>query len=258
VTVRGEVEKVDAKETAEYWASRPEQLLAATLEVDDHIEFESLKKFAQHPPFSPGPLGLGRPLPHPQPESLPVEPVFGHFAPVPPTGIGKLFGGKTKYDRALAVAQQQFAQAHGQWQQDVAAVEQRIAHAERQHQRAEQERLTKLAAAKEQYQQQCAQRQPEVDEHNADVDAVAAAFAAGDPQAILEYFTLVLANFDYPASFPQRYRVACVPESKQLVIEYELPTIDCVPTERECRYVKAKDEISFVARPTKDIRSWPR
>jgi restriction system protein len=230
-----------------------QQLLSATLEVDDFLDFRSLKKTAEHPRFNPG--RLGHALQPPQPEQVPAEPQFAQFAPAPPTGMSKLLGGKNKHVQATAAAQQRFAEAHGQWQQHVMAVQQGNAQALRDHQGTEQDRQTKLAVAEQEYQAACAARQREVDEHNAEVDALASAFKKSEPQAILEYFTLVLANSDYPDSFPQSYRLAYVPESRQLVVEYELPTMDCVPIEREFRYVKTKDEISTVGRTAKDIRS---
>ncbi|WP_188316310.1 restriction endonuclease [Solihabitans fulvus] len=229
-----------------------ERLLAATLEVDDHIDFESLKRKVAHPGFRPG--GLAVPQQPPVMEPLSVRPVFEQFAPVPPAGLAKLFGGKAGHERAVAAARQQFEDADQQWQQHAAAARQRFEAAQEHHRMAEGERQSKLAAAERQYQLESEQRIREVDEHNADVDAFASAFSAGEPHAIVEYFTLVLANSDYPAAFPQRYRVAYVPESRQLVVEYELPALDCVPAEREYRYVKSKDEITSVARPLKDIR----
>jgi restriction system protein len=229
-----------------------ENLLKATLDVDDYVDFESLKRQAVHPPFEPG--ALATPLPQPVLEQLPARPVFEQFAPPPPTGLGKLFSGKS-HQRDMATAGRQFAHADQLWQQQVAAAHQRHQAAVQQHRLAEQDRINRLAAAEQEYRQQCAQRVREADEHNADIDAFAQAFHEGEPQAIVEYFTLVLANSDYPESFPQRYRAAYVPESRQLVVEYELPTISCVPTEREFRYVRSKDEITSVSRPAKDIKA---
>jgi restriction system protein len=53
----------------------------------------------------------------------------------------------------------------------------------------------------------------------------------------------------YPDDFPQHYRLAYVPESRQLVVEYHLPTLDVIPSVREYRYVKSRDEV-----PVKEIR----
>lgn len=51
-----------------------------------------------------------------------------------------------------------------------------------------------------------------------------------------------------------RAGLAYVPESRQLVVEYELPPLDVVTTVREYRCVKIRDEITASARPAKDIR----
>ncbi|MGW3959750.1 hypothetical protein ACWED2_07995 [Amycolatopsis sp. NPDC005003] len=229
-----------------------EQLLAATLEVDDFIDFDSLKRTAEHPPFQPGPIG--RPTPPPQLENAPREPVFAQFAPPPPTGMAKVFG-KGKHERDVLAAQQHFSQAHAAWQREVGAVQQRNAAAARKHQQAEHTRGEALKQAKAVYEEQCAEREREISAHNANVTALADAFARREPQAVLEYFTLVLANSDYPEKFPQQYRIAHIPESTQLVVEYELPDLTCVPAVREYKYVKSKDEVTSTARPARDIKA---
>jgi len=82
--------------------------------------------------------------------------------------MSKLLGGKNKHAQAMAAAQQQFAQVHGQWQQHVMAVQQGHAQVLGDHQRQEQNRQAKLAMAEQEYRAACATRQREVDEHNAD------------------------------------------------------------------------------------------
>jgi restriction system protein len=66
---------------------------------------------------------------------------------------------------------------------------------------------------------------------------------------------MVLAVSQYPDGFPQQHKVAYVPESRQLVIEMDLPTFDVVPDVAEYRYVKAKDEITSKARPASQRRT---
>ncbi|NMO53446.1 restriction endonuclease [Actinoplanes sp. TBRC 11911] len=202
-----------------------EQLLQATLDVDDHIDFARLKKRIQHPPFDPG--QLAQPIPAPD---------WQRFEPPAPAGLGKLFGGQGKYQQQLAAAQAQFQTAQAQ------------------HAAADADRQRRLAAAYQSYQQHCQRVEAQAATHNAEVDRFAAAFAAGEPQAVVDYFSMVLANSVYPDDFPQQYRLAYVPESRQLVAEYELPTLDVVPAVREHRYVKTRDEITSTARPAKDIR----
>jgi restriction system protein len=58
------------------------------------------------------------------------------------------------------------------------------------------------------------------------------------------YFELVLGQSKYPDVFPIERKVAYLPESKQLVVEFELPAFsEAVPVVEKFRYVKKTDEI---------------
>src|SRR5438105_4176772 len=75
-----------------------EKLLAATLDVDDYLDFETLKVEPEIPPFQPGPLGIAAPAPQ-------VE----TFMPTPLSGVGKFVpGAKAKHAQAVEVAQKTF------------------------------------------------------------------------------------------------------------------------------------------------------
>ncbi|OLE21422.1 MAG: hypothetical protein AUG49_22130 [Catenulispora sp. 13_1_20CM_3_70_7] len=202
-----------------------EGLLGATLTVDDYIDFARLRRTAQHKPFNSGPLATSIPAPDSR-----------AFEPPPLTRMSKIFGGQSQYNQQLAAAQSQFALAQAQ------------------HAASENDRQQRLAAAHARYQEQCRGLDAEVAAHNADVDRFAAAFAAAEPAAVVDYFGMVLANSIYPDHFPQNYRLAYVPESRQLVVEYELPGLDVIPTVKEYRYVKTRDDITSTARPVKEIR----
>jgi restriction system protein len=97
--------------------------------------------------------------------------------------------------------------------------------------------------------------QEEVDQQHAEVDSLQQRFSKGDPAAIVSYFTQVLEASDYPLDFPHHTRMAFVPESKQLVVELELPGIEVVPKARAYKYVKTRNEITETARPQRDIKS---
>ncbi|HZO66260.1 MAG TPA: hypothetical protein VFB74_14760 [Kribbellaceae bacterium] len=189
-------------------------LLTSTLEHDDHIDIGSLRRVVTHPPFDPG--SLATPLPPPD---------WQRFAPPQPSGMAKVFG-RSKYEQAVAAARASFAQAQAQ------------------HTGAEADRQAKLTAAYAKYQQWCLDMEAWAAKRNAKVDAFAVTFAAKEPDAIVEYFGMVLGNSVYPDDFPQHYRLAYVPESRQLVVEYELPTLDVVPAIRDYRYIKVRDKIT--------------
>ena len=177
------------------------------------------------PIFNPG--ALAAPIPPPD---------WRSFEPPPPSGLGKIFGGQNKYNQQLAAAQSQFILVQAQ------------------HAAAEQERQRRLAKAHAQYQEKCHHIDAEVAAQNTEIDKFAAAFAAAEPAAVVDYFGMVLANSVYPDDFPQTYRLAYVPESRQFVVEYELPGLDVIPTVKEYRYVKTRDEVTSTARPAKEIR----
>lgn len=205
--------------------SELQSVLASTLEVDDYIDIAKLTKKASHPEFDPDGQ-LRTPLPQPQ---------WGRFAPSEPGGLGKVFG-KKRYADALEASRRSYE----------AAI---VAHAS-----AEQERIGRLDRSWRKYQSDCARRDEEARAHNAQVEEFRVDLESRKPRAIVHYFDLVLSNSVYPDEFPQRYRVAYTPESSQLVVEYELPVLDVVPSVRQYRYVKARDDTTTAPRPAREIR----
>lgn len=92
-----------------------------------------------------------------------------------------------------------------------------------------------------------AQRDAEVDKFQAD-------YLAGDSDAIVAYFTMVLERSAYPDGFPHNFSIAFTKSSNQLVIEYELPTVSIVPDVVEHKYVRSTDLIASKARKASDIK----
>jgi restriction system protein len=110
---------------------------------------------------------------------------------------------------------------------------------------------TMLAQARAEHQESVRQLEKEASDHNAEIDRFRISLEAGEPDAIVQYFHMVLERSPYPDGFPNRSKAAYVPESKQLVIEYDLPPLSVVPTEGAFRYVKVKDEILSTPRPAR-------
>jgi restriction system protein len=81
-------------------------LLAATLDVDDHVDLNELRRTVDHPPFDRTDLETSISPPPELPD--PVEPVFQ--TPEPPKG---LFGKKKKQAEAEAAANAAHAEALG-------------------------------------------------------------------------------------------------------------------------------------------------
>jgi restriction system protein len=201
-------------------------LLHSTLDVDDHIDLDRFKKPVAAPPFDPG--KLGRPLPEPSWES---------FAPPEPSGIGKILGGDRLHQQQVAAARRAFDEA-------------RARHAD-----AEVRRQRQLAAREEAYAESRRRHEARLKAYNAEVDRFAAAVAGADPASVVEYFAMVLGNSVYPDDFPQHYRLAFLPQSRQLLVEYHLPPVEVVPVVREYRYDRVRDDITAVPRSAEEIRA---
>ncbi len=68
-------------------------------------------------------------------------------------------------------------------------------------------------------------------------------YLARDPGAIEEYFDLVLTHSEYPPSFQNSFQVQYVLESRELVVDFELPSPEALPKAKGYRYVAKDDEI---------------
>src|SRR3989454_319000 len=198
-----------------------ERLLTESLANDEFINFEALKQTPNIPYFNPGPLAVAEPPPFQQ-----------RYFPPELSGIQKFLpGAKEKHAQEMAKAQELY-------QMDANA------HAAR-----EAARQQRLMEARAMYDRQVAETRQQVEAQHAEIDTFQRDFAAGAPPAIVEYFSMVLDTSSYPENFPQHARLAYVPESKQLVLEYDFPSLEIIPEVGSYKYVRAKDEVTETMRP---------
>jgi restriction system protein len=216
-----------------------DSILAATLEVDDHVDITSLKQVVEHPPFPHQDLTV--PTPPPRLESPPAEPQL--VAPPAPTGLSKVFG-KQRHAEATAQAHAAWKQQHREWAAYVDRVlSGRNARLLEEHAKAERLRASRLAAELAAYETECAARERDVAEANARVDAFQAALASGDPEAIDQYVGVVLGNSVYPEDFDIEHDYRFEPEFGELTVRASVPPPSDLPTIKLYRYVAASDEI---------------
>ena len=90
---------------------------------------------------------------------------------------------------------------------------------------AERDRQTAFAEAEAEHEKKVKAEAERVATQHAEVDSFRESYEQRNPEALVTYCSLVLAASQYPDAFPQQYKIAYVPESRQLVIEMDLPTL---------------------------------
>lgn len=219
-----------------------DSLLASTLEVDDFVDLENLRRAVEHPPFDRA--ELERPGPPPAPIPDPPEPVY--FGPEPPKG---LFGKKKKLAEATEAAHARHAGALGAWRAELDALPARRQAAADQYETAEADRIRQLEAAQARYAAACAERDAEVAAQNAELDALIANLGYGATAAVEEYISIVLSNSVYPEHFPVRHEFTFDPGTAELSLRCLVPGPTEVPAVKAYKYTRSSDEISETALP---------
>lgn len=244
-TQQAEVEKLNAALAAIY--DELDNLLSATLDVDDYIDLNNLRQVINHPPFAQ--THLETPTPKPAELVDPEPPVFQQ--PAPPTG---LFGRKKKIAAAQAAAENEYANNYALWEQEIQALPRKRHEQEDRHNATENLRLKALDEAKTRYASECQAREQAVTEHNDSLDHFIANLSYGDVEAVQEYVSIVLANSVYPEDFEMNHVSNFVPESAELTLQVSIPGPDLIPATKSYRYVKASDEITATALSQKDAK----
>jgi restriction system protein len=79
------------------------------------------------------------------------------------------------------------------------------------------------------------------EQYNQDIDILRHKYQSLDTESIEEYCKLVLSKSVYPFDFTKDYKVKY--NNNILVIDYQLPSINVVPTLKEEKFIKSKGEI---------------
>jgi len=204
-------------------------ILEHTLRVNDMISFDSLRVKDEFRSFSP-PQELAAPTLIPQKETF--------FSSVKPPGFfgRNIPGSEDRYQRLLRQAESRYREAL------------------RNYEVLEAERNSKLSKLKEDYEKEKQAFDLKIKQRNEEVDELEKDYRGGDQTAVITYNSMVLERSEYPDGFPQRFRLAYIPDPKELVIEYELPPPEVVPAVAEYRYIKARDVIEEKPRKAGEIK----
>ena len=200
-------------------------ILVNTLKVDNRVDWEALKDRSTYTAESR--FLEPRPQCRNVPEPTPATPSI--------TFLDILLGRKA---RKLTEANEQHEGRLRAWLTEVEACDASFAKATR-------EWNARKAAFEAQYAARRDQFTEEQAEKNAKIDAFARGVEIGDPQSVIEHATLVLEKSDYGDGdlFEKSFEIDYVPNEKILLIEYDLPSPDHMPTLKAARFVSASGEI---------------
>jgi restriction system protein len=190
------------------------------------INFDSLKMPLAIPQFD----AKGANLPQPPPK-------LDDFMPKPPSFIQRLVGGQKKYELNVQAAHKDFEEAA------------------KRHAVSEMTRELRLVQSRREYAEQCERLGAKVKRHNEEVDVLHKEYLQGEPRAVASYYSNVFDHDPMPEGFPTTIKAGYIAESKQLLIERELPTVDVVPEAVSYRYVRTSDHIESKARPINQRQS---
>jgi restriction system protein len=118
---------------------------------------------------------------------------------------------------------------------------------------AEAERVRRVRALRDEYDVSCVAHSARVGQRDQEVYELERSYRAGERDTVVAYNAMVLERSAYPEGFPQSFRLAYSEQSKELVIEYELPTVEVIPKVAECRYIRTRDELIEKLRKPADI-----
>ena len=214
-----------------------ERVLAQALAVVSTVDWESLKDYTDYPvprPEKPAP-------PKPLPPEIQLEP--RRYDPkymVEPGILDRLI--PSRRTAKIKEADEQFERDHQKWQE---AKEKAIAEYEPQiheYERKVKEQKAEYEAALSKWGKEREEYLKARDKSNAAIDTTKKRYLSGEPQAVLDYCSIVLSNSEYPDYFSKSYELDYNPENMLLLVDYQLPPINSMPTLREIKYVQTRDE----------------
>lgn len=230
---RDRAQKLQADDALASGAARQTQMVTERVEALRSILRSGLRHQPPGAPvlvrreFDPGALA------RPEPPAPPLE----TFMPRPLSGLQRMLPGGPERHRQLV------AQAEESHRQAVQARENR-----------EQARIARLEAARAAH-QKAAEDAERRHAQRARAEADLAALASeGDEEAVRGLVGRAITQTPVPQGIGLEHRIAWMPDSRQVVVELELPAFNIAPTEKAFRYVKTRQVTEATARSLKERR----
>lgn len=209
-----------------------DSLLTHTLSIDDRVDWESLKKKEKYPEKSPAKPTKKRKKeypPKPDKQSAEFTPVFTFFE--------KLF--KSKKERKLQEFENKYSTAISEWEKQKSTIDK----SNKQLDKDFEDEMTKWESDIVEWEKRKNNFLQKQADFNAKIDQMKESYLSYNNDSIIEYCEMVLNNSEYPDSFPKNFELEYNPDNKILILEYELPAIECFPKVKEVKYIASRKEL---------------
>ncbi len=214
------------------------EILEYALYVDNKVDWEQLKVKTDYPVQKPQ-----KPTPLSEPPKLqfPPEPEITHHDYQPKFGILDYFSSSRKQDK-IDTASEKFKNDHASWvknkQEKMEQLTKMLRNQKKKFNKSQEKYLNDLRIW-ETEKSIFLQKQEQV---NSEVDQKKEKYLSGDLSSFMDYCDIVLTSSDYPDYFPKTYELDYNPENKIIIVDYQLPSPDMIPTVTEVKYVQTRDE----------------
>jgi restriction system protein len=199
-------------------------LLRAGLNRSARIDFAASRRTPHVAPLELGSL------------AAPVKnPSWEDFAPLQPGMMSRLLGGNSRHQKRLLEATAQYEEALGD--------------AKRQ----EAERQNQLAAARAEHARRVQAAEDDARKHNEALERQIKGLSDRNQAEVEAYLQQVLKRAPLPPKFPRNAEITFNPREEQVVVRFELPSRDVVPSTARYKYFPTKDEERPTARTKAEL-----
>lgn len=217
-----------------------DDLLIATLNIDDTVDWDSLKDKSQFEVPNPK-NNLDNAIvilkeSFPRLRRVPKEPDKANCQPEF-TLFDFLF--KSLKQKKIAKAEVQYQKWHDEWVADMKEYDKATKEFEKQ----KEAKINDFNQLEEDWKKQESEFYRLKNENNDKIEQLKALYLKCDQNAVIEYCELMLNNSSYPDSFPKDFDIEYNLETKLILVEYLLPSPDCFPTLTEVKYISTKKEM---------------
>jgi restriction system protein len=202
------------------------------LSIDDRVDWDSLKKKENYPeifPSKPTEKNKKEYPSMPEKQSSEFRPVFSLFE--------KLI--KSKRERKIREYEKKYSAAISEWKKEKLSID-KFNNQMDQDFKDEMKKWENDVAEWGKRKNAFLQEQANF---NAKIDQMEEAYLGKHDNSIIEYCEMVLNNSEYPDSFSKNFELEYNPDNRILILEYELPAVECFPKVKEVKYIATRKEL---------------